>query len=95
MNSVLNQLKPKIVRVLKKHGVKKAGVFGSYAKGNPKKSSDVDILIELGRDVSLFGFAGIKLELEDSLKKRVDLVEYCCIKPLIRESVLKTEVRVL
>ncbi|MDD5148829.1 MAG: nucleotidyltransferase family protein [Candidatus ainarchaeum sp.] len=95
MNSVLIKLKPKIVRVLKKHGVKKAGVFGSYAIGKPKKSSDVDILIDLHGGISLFGFAGIKLELEDALKKKVDLVEYSCIKPFIRESVLKSEVRIL
>ena len=45
-NQELNKMKPKIVKVLKKHGIKKAGVFGSYARGEQKKKSDVDILIK-------------------------------------------------
>ncbi len=93
--SELSRLKPKILRILRKHRVKRAGIFGSFARGEQKKRSDVDILVETRKGTSLFDFIGIKLELEDSLGKRVDLVQYGAIKPLLRERILADEVRLL
>ena len=46
MNSRIEKLKPEIVKLLKKHKVVRAGIFGSYARGENKKGSDIDILIE-------------------------------------------------
>ena len=42
---ILNKLKAKIIEILKKNNIKKAGIFGSYARGDFKKSSDIDILV--------------------------------------------------
>jgi len=94
-NKEIEKLKPKIVEILKEEKVKRAGIFGSYARGEQKKNSDVDILIELDDSVSLFGFIGIKLALEDALKKKVDLVEYKTIKPRIKGRILQEEVKIL
>ena len=55
----------------------------------------MDILVETRKGTSLFDFIGIKLELEDTLGKRVDLVQYGAIKPLLRERILADEVRLL
>jgi predicted nucleotidyltransferase len=88
-------IKKKCAKIFKKYGVKKAAVFGSYARGEQKKKSDIDLLVELPDDMSLFGVIGLKLELEAVLKRKVDLVEYECIKPLIRDSVLNAQVPVL
>ena len=88
-------IKRKIIDVLKKYNIKKAGIFGSYARGDYRKNSDVDILVDIkDKKMSLFGFVGIKLELEDSIKKKVDLVEYDTIKPLIKDRILREEVRI-
>ena len=57
----LEKIKPKIVRILKKYGVKKAGIFGSYARGEQKKRSDIDILIQPTKGMGL-EFAGLALE---------------------------------
>ncbi|KHO50976.1 MAG: hypothetical protein QT05_C0047G0025 [archaeon GW2011_AR13] len=43
----LDSIKLKIARILKNYGVVRAGIFGSYARGEQKKDSDIDILIEL------------------------------------------------
>lgn len=94
-NNEIEKMKPKIVKVLKKHGVKRAGIFGSYARGEQTKNSDVDILVEFEKDISLFDFTGIKLEVEDSIGKKVDLVQYRIIKPKIKKSVLNDEVRII
>ncbi|MBS3076165.1 nucleotidyltransferase family protein [Candidatus Pacearchaeota archaeon] len=92
----LNKLKPKVVSVLKKYGIKKAGIFGSFVRGEHKKKSDVDILVEItDKNMSLLGFARIKVDLEDVLKKKVDLVEYKLIRPELKKIILKEEVRII
>lgn len=88
------EIKEAIMPVLKKHKVTKAGIFGSYAKNMATDKSDIDILVELTYPMSLLDFIGIKLELENILKKSVDLVEYKAIKPIIRDNILKSEIRI-
>ncbi len=90
----LKKIIPKIKRILKKNKVKKAGIFGSYARGEQKKSSDVDVLIKLPRGLG-FGFAGIQLDLEEKLGKKVHLVTYKYIHPKLKEQILKDEVRII
>ena len=88
--------KQKIVKILKQHGVKKAGIFGSYARGEQKENSDIDILVEIkDSKMSLLGFIHIKNELEDVLRRKVDLVEYKLIRPEIKKTILEEEVRIL
>ncbi len=43
MNKEIEKIKKKIVPILKKNKVVRAGIFGSYARGENKKNSDVDI----------------------------------------------------
>ena len=82
------------VPILKKNGVVKAGIFGSYARGEAKKRSDIDFLVKT-KKMGLLEFAHIKVELEEKLKKKVDLVEYEMIKPLVKKDILADEVRIL
>ena len=88
-------IKKKIVPILKKNKVKRAGIFGSYARGEEKKNSDVDILVEVQKDWSLIDLAKIKIILEESLKKKVDLLEYEMIHPLIKKNALEEEIRII
>lgn len=90
----IEQLKSVITPILKKHRVTKAGIFGSFAKNKATPTSDIDILVELPASLSLLDFVGIKIELEDLLGKSVDLVEYKAIKPIIKENILQSEIRV-
>ncbi len=93
--SKINKLIPKIVAILKRNNIKKAGIFGSFAKGNFKKNSDIDILIMPSEDMSLLDLSGIKIELEDVLNRKVDLVSYNYIHPSLKESILKSEVQII
>jgi len=95
MKTSIEAMKPGIVRILRKHDVSKAGLFGSYARGEERKDSDVDLLVEIKKDISLFDFAGIKVELEEKLKRSFDLVEYAAIKPALRDRILNEEIRLL
>ena len=60
-----------------------------------KEDSDIDILVEIPTDLSLLGFVGLKQEIEDALGKRVDLVEYSTIKPLLKARILGEQVVLL
>jgi len=91
----LERLKPQIVRILKKYKVKRAGIFGSYARGEEKKNSDVDILIKPTAKIMGFKFAGLEIELSEKLHKKVDLVSYNGISPYLKEDILKQEVRII
>ena len=90
----INKLIPKIRRILKKNKVKRAGIFGSFARGEHKKNSDIDILIEPPKGIG-FEFMGIQFELEDKLGKKVDLITYKGISPYLKDKILKEEVRIL
>ena len=91
----IEEIKERIIPILQRYGIKKAAIFGSLAKGEAKTSSDVDILVEIKSDMSLLDFIGIKIELEEALKMKVDLVEYDTIKPLIKEKILSEQVAIL
>lgn len=84
-----DEVQNKTSAILSSYGVKKAALFGSYARNSQRQTSDVDILVELGRSLSLLDYVGLKLELEDALKKKVDLVQYKKIKPSLRAFILK------
>ncbi len=91
----LEALLPKIREILKKNGAKRAGLFGSYAKGENRKGSDIDVLVDLGKGKSLLDLIGLEQELEESTKKKFDLVTYKSLNNLIRDRVLMEEVKIL
>lgn len=91
---IKKSVEKKIVSILKKNGVTKAGIFGSYARGEAKKNSDIDILILPPRGIG-FRFVGIQLELEKKLKRKVDLVSYDGISPYLKKYILKDEIKIL
>jgi hypothetical protein len=93
-NEKIAKIKKPIVEILKKYGVKKAGVFGSYARGEEEKGSDIDILIQPTKNMGI-EFVGIKLELEDKLGRKVDLVSYKGINPHLKKYILKDEVKII
>ena len=88
----IEELKVKIIPILKRHGVIRAGVFGSVARGEARPDSDVDILVEMSRSYDLLDFIGFKHELEKHVGTKVDVLEYRAIKPVIRDSILASEV---
>jgi predicted nucleotidyltransferase len=71
-----------------KYKVREIGVFGSYAKNEQKRGSDLDILVEFYEPVGLRYFE-LKYFLEDVLKIKVDLVTKMGIKPQLKNKILK------
>lgn len=92
---LVKEIRSKILPVLKFYGVQRAGLFGSAARGEAGTDSDIDILVDIKKDISLLGFIKIKQDLEEKLGRKVDLVEYQTIKPALRKNILKDEIPLL
>ncbi|WXG47559.1 MAG: nucleotidyltransferase family protein [Candidatus Atabeyarchaeum deiterrae] len=81
----------KIAPVLKRYGVRRAAIFGSIARGEEMENSDIDILVEFEGDKSLLDLAGLKIELEETLGRKVDVLTYDSLHPLLRDRILSEQ----
>ena len=81
--------------VLKKNGVVKAGIFGSVARGEEKRKSDVDFLVKFKGQKSLLDLVRLERELKTRLKRKVDVVTYNSVNSYLKERIMKEEVRIL
>lgn len=73
----------KMVRLLRKHGARKVELFGSFARGEARADSDMDILVEFKERKSLLELVGIEQELEEALGVQVDLLTKKWISPYL------------
>lgn len=69
--------------------VKTIGIFGSYARGEQGKNSDIDMLVEFTQPVGLFTFIELEYYLSDLLKLKVDLVLKEGIKSALKDHILR------
>ena len=88
----ITDLIQKIRPVLTRYGIRSASIVGSVAYGKDTEESDIDLVVEIERPMSLLTFVALKLELEELLEKKVDLLERSAIKPGLRKSVLSREI---
>jgi len=72
-----------------RYGVKEIGLFGSLVRGEMKKDSDVDILVEFERPIGLFKFLELEEYLGNLIGRKVDLVSKKALKPHIGRYILK------
>ncbi|MBR1368703.1 nucleotidyltransferase [Methanocalculus chunghsingensis] len=71
-------------------GIARIGIFGSFARGEERPLSDIDILVFFEEGKKTFdNFMGVKLYLEDLFGRKVDLVTEAALKPLIRDPILR------
>ncbi len=89
MNSqkILKYLKQVQEKYREIYGIRFIGLFGSYARDEATKQSDIDILytIDEGKKLSIFNYFSITRDLERIFKKRVDLVRSDAIKPKLKK----------
>lgn len=86
INKLIKQYKKELNQ---KYKVKKIGIFGSYVRGEQKKRSDIDILIDFEEIPDLLKFIEIENYFENILKIKVDLVRKQAIKPELKDIILK------
>ncbi len=86
IREIIRRNKPELKR---RFHVDKIGVFGSYARGNQKKRSDIDFLVTFNKVIGLFERAGLNIYLEDLTGRKVDVIPSGNLRPELRENVLK------
>ena len=84
----VDQIKEKAIPILKEAGITKSALFGSYVRGDENDSSDIDFLVGFPEDATLLDIVRLKRSLQENLQKRVDIVSYNAISPLIKDSIL-------
>ena len=94
-NLTIKQIAKIAVPILKKNGVKKAGIFGSYARGEARKKSDVDILIHQKGKKGLLDLVDLQFQLEKKLGRKVDLLDYSAVHPLLKKYIFEDEIRII
>lgn len=91
----IQQIKNKAVPILKKHGVLRSSIFGSFARGEAGGKSDIDILVEFKEPIGLIKFSMLQRKLEEALKRRVDLLTYRSVSPRLKNFIEKEEIPIL
>ncbi len=91
---IIEKLRKNKPIIEKKYGVKNLEVFGSYIRGEQKKGSDLDILVEFHRTIDLFKYIELENFLSKKLGVKVDLVMKDTLKPRIKDRILKEAVPV-
>jgi predicted nucleotidyltransferase len=85
---VLQRYRAEILELALRHGARDVRVFGSLARGEGREDSDLDLLVTLGEGRSLLDLVGLKQDLEDLVKRPVDVVTEQALSPYLREHVL-------
>jgi len=75
-----------------KYGVAVLAIFGSYVRDEQKKESDIDLLVEILRPISLLELAGAEIYLSDVLEAKVDLVPKRSVREELKEMILREAV---
>ena len=91
---ILKVLKKELPYIRKKYRVKSIGLFGSCVRGEERKESDIDILIEFEKPIGLFKFMELEEYLSQKLGRKVDLVEKEALKERIKPYVMEVVVYV-
>ena len=84
----LEEKRGQILSTARRHGAKKIQIFGSQARGESGRDSDVDFLIKLEPGRSLLDIIAMKQDLEDLLQRKVDVVTERAVSPYIRDEIL-------
>jgi uncharacterized protein len=87
----LSALQPELRR---RYPLRALGVFGSFARGEQRADSDLDVLVEAGEGMTLPDFAGLQIDLSEALGLRVDVADKAALRPAVAARIL-AEVRML
>ena len=91
MRARIEGIRNKILPILRRYDVVRAAIFGSFIRGEMREYSDIDILVEFKGEKSLLDLAGLKIELEELLGKKVDVLTYNSLHPILKHKILSEQ----
>ena len=89
ISEIIGDRRERILALAKSYGASNVRVFGSVVQGTADEKSDVDFLVDMEPGRSLFDMGGLLMDLQELLKRDVDVVTAAGLRPRIRERVLK------
>ncbi len=92
MKVLTSTTREEIKQIAANYGAHNVRVFGSVARSEARSDSDVDVLVDLEPDRSLFDLRGLLMELQNLLGCKVDIITERGLRPRIRERVLRDAV---
>lgn len=91
LEELVRSKRNEIQHLSEKHGASNVRIFGSVARGEASPDSDIDFLVDIGPDTSSWFPAGLVVDLEDLLGRRVEVVTERALWPELRDHVLREE----
>lgn len=88
----IDEIKNIAVPVAQQYGVERVALFGSYAKGEQKETSDIDLIIKKGNIKGYFAFCGFVNALEERFGKHVDVITYNALEKSMIKDIVNDEV---
>ncbi|MBN1499187.1 MAG: nucleotidyltransferase family protein [Spirochaetes bacterium] len=85
---IIQKLKAEKSNLYDKYKVTRLGVFGSFARGEEKPESDIDILVEFSEVPGMKDFFNTEEYLENLLKRKIDLVREKSIRSELKENIM-------
>ncbi len=92
VDELLREKRDEIKRIAERHGASNVRVFGSVVRGDADPDSDIDLLVDAGPSTSSWFPAGLILELEEVLGRRVQVITEKGLNPYLRDHVLREAV---
>ena len=89
MYPLIENHRAEILALAERHGIRDVRVFGSMARGDADDASDVDLLVSLPPDRTGLALGALLMDVQDLLRRRVDVVTERSLHPALRDRVLK------
>ncbi|MGQ9792520.1 MAG: type VII toxin-antitoxin system MntA family adenylyltransferase antitoxin [Anaerolineae bacterium] len=83
-----------LIELCRQSGVVRILLFGSMARGEADEESDIDLLVEFSKPISLLRLVALERELSDALGRKVDVLTKAAISPYLRERI-RSEAQVI
>lgn len=93
-DNILTKLKELKPLITSRYKTKEIGLFGSFARGEQREDSDIDVLVEFEEGADLFDLVGLADYLEEALQQKVDVVPKRALREELREAVLREVVTI-
>ncbi len=90
--SNISEIQKVVVPIARHYGVKRLYLFGSYAKGTANEKSDIDLLVEKGKPMSLLQLSGMRQMVQEALQLSVDLITTTGVGEDFRTEIAGTEI---
>jgi uncharacterized protein len=94
MSQSVRQIQERAIPALRAHGVVRAAVFGSVARGDDRPGSDVDLLVDFEEGRGLLDLAGLRLDLIELLGRDADVITYASLHPRLKDRILDEQIQI-